>query len=262
MENQPEHNQQRQWWTPVWKGLVLDPDAKHYRRLKSAVWLYLYFLLSANRATGTLMRKTRTISKDMGLSRDNVIRWMNRLRREGYIDTLSTGRYLTIRVNRWKVLVPKKHAETQPQMLEMSNSRVWKNPTPVRPRAAPIPDYFDPKTADSGPPNKKKTNKLLKNETYSMHQLAMYGPDERAFKSIGSCAHEELLAWELARALDDPAHIALYRSYCQHYPEGLLQRALSEVQRAGAASITKGRAQLFTNLLQQHAQGTTENPGR
>ena len=53
MEDQPK---QKQWWAPVWKGLVMDMEAKHYRKMKNAVWLYLYLLLNANRRTALLMR--------------------------------------------------------------------------------------------------------------------------------------------------------------------------------------------------------------
>ena len=52
----------------MWKGLVVDAEAKHYRKMKNAVWLYLYLLLNANRGTGVLMRKTKTISADMGVT--------------------------------------------------------------------------------------------------------------------------------------------------------------------------------------------------
>jgi hypothetical protein len=28
---------EKQWWAPVWKGLVMDAQAKHYRRMKNAL---------------------------------------------------------------------------------------------------------------------------------------------------------------------------------------------------------------------------------
>src|SRR5262245_26529144 len=95
---------QKQWWAPVWKGLVMDSDAKHYRTMRSAVWLYLYLLLNANRRTGILMRKVQTLSNDMGVSRDTALRWLNNLRRGGYIQTVKTSRSMTIQVTRWKAL--------------------------------------------------------------------------------------------------------------------------------------------------------------
>lgn len=56
-----ETDRPKQWWAPVWTGLVMDAEGKHYQRMKNALWLYLYFLLTANRKTGWLVRKTGTI---------------------------------------------------------------------------------------------------------------------------------------------------------------------------------------------------------
>ena len=259
MENvQPKH--EKQWWAPVWKGLVVDADAKHYRRMKNAVWLYLYLVITANRVTGVLMRKTRTISTDMGIPRDMVIRWLNVLRQEGYIATLSTGRYLTIQVKNWKPLASR--GRIPPQMLGISDTRCWKYPTPSRPHGPPIPDYSGPKSGVFPPPKKKKINKSLNNETQSMQHATMHGPDDGAFKAIGSYAHQELLAWDLARVLDDPDGIALYRSYCQRYPEELLRKVLGEVKQVPATGqAKKGRIEIFNHLLKHYAQGTTENLG-
>ena len=95
-------SKQKQWWAPIWTGLVMDVEAKHYREMKNAIWLLLYLLLNANRRTGVLMRKVRTISKDMGITRDMTIRWLKILRTEGYIITLNNGRYLSIQIKNWK----------------------------------------------------------------------------------------------------------------------------------------------------------------
>ncbi len=249
-----------QWWAPVWKGLVMDTEAKHYRKMKNAVWLYLYLLLNARRGAGVLMRKTRTISRDMGVSRDNVLRWLNVLREEGYIATQNTGRYLTIQVQNWKPLT--RRTETRPQMSGSSDTSSWKYPTPSRPRVPPFPDHSGPKPGASGPPNKREINKLLNNETQdTMQHATAHDPGDRAFKTIGSCAHQELLAWELAKALDDPAGIGRYRSCCRRYPEELLRKVLSEVNQAAATRTKEARLILFNHLLQHYAQGTTENPG-
>ena len=87
-------------------------------------------------------------------------------------------------------------------------------------------------------------------------------PDDGAFKSIGSYAWQELLAWDLAKALNDPHGINLYRSYCRKYPEELLRKALAEVRELPSHKIKKGRGALFNYLVQLYAKGTTENPGR
>lgn len=126
LQAQPE----KQWWAPVWRGLVVDAEARHYRRMKNAVWLYLYLLIHANRRTGVLMRKIRTIGDDMGVNRDSVIRWLNVLRQQGYIATVNTGRYLAIEISNWKPLPHR--GETPSQTAESSNPRCGKSPTPLR----------------------------------------------------------------------------------------------------------------------------------
>ena len=43
---------QQNYWGPVLRGLVADPQAKHYYRMKNAVWLYLYLIVAVNQKTG------------------------------------------------------------------------------------------------------------------------------------------------------------------------------------------------------------------
>lgn len=190
--NNDEH---KQWWAPLWTGLVVDQDAKHYRKMKTSVWLFLYLVLHANRRTGLLMRKVRTISKDMGITRDTTIRWLKVLRREGYIATLNTGRYLTIQVKNWKALGGA--GRFQQQNRKQSDSSSWKYPTPS---ASPIPrvsDHFAPKPSILAAANDTKIQIILNN---NMQNNIKCGPGDGAFKSIGICAWQELLAWDLASA--------------------------------------------------------------
>lgn len=117
----------KQWWAPVWTGLVIDQEARHYRRMKNAVWLYLYLLLNANRKSGFLVRKIRTIGLDMGVNRDTVLRWLNILRKEGYIVTVNTGRCLLIQIKKWKALPDVRKSPYQ--RWQRPNLTGWKNPT-------------------------------------------------------------------------------------------------------------------------------------
>lgn len=135
----------RQWWAPVWNGLVMDPQAKHYKGMKNALWLFLYLVLSANRHTGFLVRKTTTMARDIGVSRDTVLRWLHVLRQGGYIRTSSNGRSLTIQVTKWKSIVGV-GKDTQQQRQE-SNTTSWKNPTPSLPAEAPNPVHSGSETA-------------------------------------------------------------------------------------------------------------------
>jgi hypothetical protein len=146
-------------------------------------------------------------------------------------------------------------------MSEASDTRSRKYPTSSRSRIPLLPDYSGPKPGVLPPPKEKKINKLLNNETLAVPHAIAHNHDDGAFKSIGSCARQELLAWELARALDDPGGIDRYRSYCQWYPEELLRLVLSELNHVPATKTKKGRIALFNHLLQHYAQGTTEDSG-
>lgn len=253
MKNQQTH---KQWWAPVWKGLVMDSEGKHYRTMKSAVWLYLYLLLNANRKTGFLLRKINTVSKDMGVPRDMVLRWLKVLRRGGYVQTLNTGRSLTIQVGRWKALAGV--GKTRLLESDISNFSHGKYPTarqspvpavPLRIRA--IPGF----KAEANDTNSKQNNN---NDRYDgIGSKAR----ERGFTSIGVSIRQERLAQELAERLNDATGINLYRSYAAKYPEWLLRKVLAEVEAMPAERINKSRAALFNYLVQQYAKGAIDHSG-
>jgi biotin operon repressor len=70
---------------------------------------------------------------------------------------------------------------------------------------------------------------------------------------------EELLALDLAEALNDRENFALYLSYSKRYPEPLLRRVLGEIKEMPCGG--KERAALFIHLVQKYAQKAIENPG-
>lgn len=92
------------WWTPLWRGLAVDSSAKHFKAMGSSVWLYLYFLVFANRATGVLFRRSATIAKDTGMSLRTISRWLNTLKTGDYIRVRQTGRSLQISITKWKTI--------------------------------------------------------------------------------------------------------------------------------------------------------------
>jgi hypothetical protein len=253
MENQ---HMRKQWWAPVWKGLVMDPEAKHYQAMKNAVWLYLYLLLNANRKTGILMRKIKTVSNDMGVTRDTALRWLGILRSAGYITTVNTGRSLTIQVTRWKSIVGV--GKTRLQKSEVFSFSYEKYPTsrqtpdrPIPPRIRAVPGF----SAAANETNKKKN---LINDTRGGDANM---PIKRGFTGIGASVGQEVFAQELATKLNDPAGIQLYRSYSARYPEWLLRKVLAEVVVMPPERITKSRGALFNYLIQHYDEGATEHPG-
>ncbi len=112
---------QKNWWTPVWSGLVLDNEAKHKKAIRQAIWLYLYLLTVANRGNGQLFRRLNTIARETGFHPRSIERWLKGLREKGYIETLSTGRYLQISITRWKP-ISKRVKKVSMQVTNSSNS--------------------------------------------------------------------------------------------------------------------------------------------
>jgi len=81
------------------------------------------------------------------------------------------------------------------------------------------------------------------------------------FKGFRPRNRRELLALDLAEALNDHRGLALYLSYSKKYPEPLLRKVLGEVKEIPFEKIRKSRAALFNHLIQRYAQKTLENPG-
>lgn len=90
------------WWAAVWRGLVVDETGKHHRTMKGALWLFVYLNLHADRKTGTLFRRTKTIAQDMCLSPRTVRKYLATLRDAHYIVVVQTGRALRIKIEKWK----------------------------------------------------------------------------------------------------------------------------------------------------------------
>src|SRR5712692_8101870 len=90
------------WWTPVWRGLVVDPEGKHLGRMKSALGLYLYLLMHADRRSGRLVRKYGTIARDMGFPVRTIRDRMGRLHFYDYVRITKTGRAMIIDMLKWR----------------------------------------------------------------------------------------------------------------------------------------------------------------
>jgi biotin operon repressor len=65
---------------------------------------------------------------------------------------------------------------------------------------------------------------------------------------------EELLALDLADALNDRKALALYLSYARRFPESLLRKALGEAKEMPEEQIRKSRAALFNHLVRKYVK--------
>jgi DNA-binding transcriptional regulator PaaX len=95
-------SRQKRWWRAVWRGLVVDPEGKHYRAMGSALWLFIYLVVHANPESGALYRKYHTVAGEMGISPRTVRSWLARLMRHGYVTVTRTGRSQVIHICKWK----------------------------------------------------------------------------------------------------------------------------------------------------------------
>ncbi len=246
-------NVKKNWWSPVWNRLVMDEKSTHQRRMGNAVWLFLYFLLTANRQTGVLVRKVGTISADMGVPRRKIFKWLSTLRKGEYIKTKNSGRFLMVEINKWKPL--KAGPDKAPLKCGISHFRGASLRTPESPfptqSAAPPCSNRD---SSEGP--KKITMK--KNMLKSDIDNKLIKNDDSPLSSFKS--REELLAYDLALALDDLPGFPLYLSYSRKYPESLLRKTLGQIQEIPAGKI-RNRGALYNYLIQKHNPKSPDDSG-
>lgn len=93
----------KSWWFPVWSGLVTDSTAGHRIKIGSSLWLYLYLLFSANRKTGTVLKKQKEMADDLGFSVRTIQKHLLRLVSGGYIIIDSQSKPLKIKITKWKL---------------------------------------------------------------------------------------------------------------------------------------------------------------
>lgn len=94
--------EQKRWWRAVWRGLVVDTEAKHYRAIGSALWLFIYLVIHANPKSGDISRKYHTIAGEMGISPRTIRSWLTKLMQYGYVTVTRTGRSQVIHISKWK----------------------------------------------------------------------------------------------------------------------------------------------------------------
>lgn len=259
----------KDWWAPVWKGLVMDERAAHFQKMGNAIWLFIYFLLNANRKTGILLRKVKTISADTGIHRRRIFEWLTILRDEGYITTKSSGRCLEVVILKWKPLREVRKTalqegaysgevrESAPQKCGIPHSRSAKSRTSQTHFETPKPAWLKEKLAAWSVP-KKNTIK----ENILKSDIAVKNFDFKNFDPMTFKTREELLAYDLAKALGDFPGYPLYLTLARKHPESLLRETLGRVKEISGAEIKTSRGALFNFLIQRHALKSSLNPRR
>lgn len=91
------------WWFPLWKGLVVDENAKHRIRIGTSIWLYLYLLLLVNRKTGSLSKRQKDMANDLGFSVRTIQNHLFQLKKNGYITIEKQVKMPKIKIAKWKL---------------------------------------------------------------------------------------------------------------------------------------------------------------
>ncbi len=248
-------NNPKNWWVPVWKGLVIDPESKHQKRMKNALWLFLYLLLNADRKTGVLQRKLKTISSDTGIKERTIRVWLRLLKNQGYIETKNKGHCLFIRIKKWKSLSACHDNDTQNgKNLPGRVAESCRGENDLKSQNFP---QLGQKPVDDLDPNDITIKKDIKNNDIDNNNS--FDLNSNSFKEFEPRNRKERLALDLAKALNDPKGLALYISYSNKYPENLLRKTLGVVNKIPDEKIKKSRGALFNYLIQKHAQKTSQN---
>lgn len=234
----------------MWNGLIMDQDAAHFKKMGNALWLYFYLVINANRSTGMLVRKVKTISADTGIGRRKIFDWLGILRSGGYILTKNSGRCLAITINKWKPLgkvPPSAH-----QQCRIPNFRSAENLTSEMLSQARI---ISPIKGNSEAETTPKKNTIKENNLNRRIDIKNLNPI--AFKS-----REELLAYDLASTLDDLSAFPLYLSLARKNSESVLRETLGKVREIPENEIKTSRGALFNFLIQRNAIRSKFNPRR
>src|SRR5712692_2351195 len=233
------------WWTPVWRGLVVDPEGKHLGRMKSALGLYLYLLMHADRRSGRLVRKYGTIARDMGFPVRTIRDRMRRLYFYDYVRITKTGRAMIIDVLKWRPIGQDRAALSGTilpvRVTESGQARNGESPGSQQRRGEIEAESI---ANESILTRGIKRKRIVTDDSFTDSD-SKPGEDE-------SRVRLELLAQDLAAGLNDPAHLPRYRKYAHRFSESLLRRLLSEARATPEREIKRSKAALFEYLLKQH----------
>ncbi|HKW87572.1 MAG TPA: hypothetical protein VJN21_02330 [Candidatus Acidoferrales bacterium] len=124
-------------------------EARHYARMGQAVWLYGWLVLRETRERGGIgfvlggrPVSYREIEEETGFSRKSLERWMQILRRGGYIETTTAPAGIIVRIQKAKKFCREARnnaPETFPQPLRGSVDNLWIS----QPDAAPLLKFAD-----------------------------------------------------------------------------------------------------------------------
>ena len=115
-------------------------------------------------------------------------------------------------------------------------------------------DKKDTSHETQGNTNKNNRTRINNNVNEDRKTLNM-----KSFKEFKLKTRKELLAFDLAKALNDSKSLPFYLSVARKYPESLLRKLLGETREIPSNKIKRSRAALFNYLLKLHAKENSKN---
>jgi len=212
---------------------------QEYTQKVGAIGIAVYNLLAslANSYQGCFPSQ-KYIARSLGYSRSYINETIKLLERNGLIRIKRKGRYHCV----YHLL----KLRCQP-LTETIKGK------PERTQVSTIPNS-DVNYSDT---NDNKGTRNINNIDIESKNLS----NRNALRGFRPKSRQELLALDLASALNDTGSVRLYLSYARKYPESLLRRVLGEVKEIPSEKIKKSRAALFNYLIKQYAKKATKNPG-
>lgn len=209
-------------WYWIHKAVI-----REYTPKIGAIGVAVYsFLASSADTNQTCFPSQKYIAKRLGYSRATVNRAVKLLEEYKLIGIVKKDRYHCI----YQLLKVGRCNARQTQVSSRNNSGVHQSYT-----------------------NNNTITRIYNNDIDNKKVLEA---SPNTFKNFKPENKEELLALDLAEALNDRKGLRLYLSYTKRYPENLLRRVLGEVKEIPEKNIKKSRGALFNHLVQRYAKET------
>lgn len=111
-----EKHSTKDWWFHIESSFPLNSSL--WEEMGNSVRLYLYLRSFANRESGILLRKYETIARELGISTKTAKRWMDILRKHGYIKTTRLSHGFKIEIIGFKPIVKNRSDKSDQSWLE------------------------------------------------------------------------------------------------------------------------------------------------
>jgi DNA-binding Lrp family transcriptional regulator len=212
---------------PGWYWIDREIITVYGRRLRSSgIAVYNALASYANQKTQTCFPSQQSIAELLGLSRMTVNRKIKQLKELGLLDIMKLKSHCSYFLLRPDV------------------------PDPLRP--------CDKRDTGGVSPEDTNNNNRTRINNNNIDNKNILAKDD-FLKGFEPKTREELLALDMAEAVNDLKSLPLYLNYAKTLPEPVIRETLSWIKRIPDKNIKKSRASLFNFILKQHVKKISSN---